>query len=391
MDYSIYPGDEEVPGQGIVLKKARKAQSPGGVLSNTVQPGGDTMLPNARRARLRQLQEQAAALDSAEPDITALQDYAKQQSQAGDAAMLNALAAQYAGESFQPVQTQFLRRAAAARDPMKIGGGMLTPDGQFIRDPFAARERQLSRLDRLIGAEQDDITAEERIAQARLDRLDREAENRRRDQRDYEFRVDAQRDRNANAQAIRFATDGNQFFTRASNLRNEYNKKADKIGEGTRHAETVMTLLTDPTIARDPTKQVSLVFAFGKMLDPESVVRESEYALIANARGTFEGLEQMPERIRSGARLTPSQLKSMQQVAQQLYAGSSQRRQDLADYYADIAARNRLNVDDILPPGSRRGGAAPAAPGKAAAPPAPTGIDQAVWNAMTPEERALWK
>lgn len=175
MDYSIYPGDEEVPGQGIVLKKARKAQSPGGVLSTNVQPGSDTVLPNARRARLRQLQEQAAALESAEPDIGQLQEFARQQGQAGEAAMLNALAAQYAGESFQPVQAQFLRRAAAARDPMKIGGGMLTPDGQFIRDPFKAQADRLSRLDRLIGAEQDDITAEERAEQARLDRLDARA------------------------------------------------------------------------------------------------------------------------------------------------------------------------------------------------------------------------
>lgn len=71
---------------------------------------------------------------------------------------------------------------------MKIGGGMLTPDGQFVRDPFATRERELTRFDRLIGAERDDILAAERAEIARQDRLDREAQRNRDSQRDYELR-----------------------------------------------------------------------------------------------------------------------------------------------------------------------------------------------------------
>jgi hypothetical protein len=147
-----------------------------------------------------------------------------------------------------------------------------------------------------------------------------------------------------------------QAFTRATKLREEFGKKSDKIGEGVRHAETVLTLLTDPTIKNDPTKQVSLVFSFGKMLDPESVVRESEYALISNARGVFDSLLQRPDQIMTGARLTDQQLKSMQQIAQQLFAGSTQRRQDLTNYYRGIAERNKIPVDDVLPMRSAGGG-----------------------------------
>ena len=151
-------------------------------------------------------------------------------------------------------------------------------------------------------------------------------------------------------------------FTRATNLRNELTKRSDKIQEGTRHAETVLTLLTDPTIAQDPTKQVSLVFAFGKMLDPESVVRESEYALIAQARGMFESLLQKPDQIMTGARLAPNQLASMRQIAQQLFAGSTQRRNDLMEYYRGIAQRNNIPVEDVLPMGASAapGGGGPA-------------------------------
>jgi hypothetical protein len=139
------------------------------MLTDVVPSQPQTMLPMARRARLLKLQQQAAEMEGAEPDVSQLQEFARMQGQAGQASMLNALAAQYAGEQFQPVQAQFLKRAMAAQEPMKIGGGMLTPDGKFIRDPFAAQERGLSRLDRLIQSEQGAITAEEAAALRRED------------------------------------------------------------------------------------------------------------------------------------------------------------------------------------------------------------------------------
>lgn len=115
--------------------------SPDGVLTQNVQAG--SALP-----RSMQIRKQIADLESQEDDVSAMQAYARQQGEAGQAAMLNALAAQFAGERFEPVQTQFLKRAAAAQQPMKVGRGMVTPDGQYIVDPGARREAQLGRLSR---------------------------------------------------------------------------------------------------------------------------------------------------------------------------------------------------------------------------------------------------
>lgn len=148
------------------------------MLTDVVPSQPQTMLPMTRRARLMQLQKQAAEMEGAQPDVSQLQEFARMQGQAGEASMLNALAAQYAGEQFQPVQAQFLRRAMAAQEPMKIGGGMLTPDGKFIRDPFAAQERGLSRLDRQIQLEQGALTAEEREQERRADAAQRERDRR---------------------------------------------------------------------------------------------------------------------------------------------------------------------------------------------------------------------
>lgn len=146
-EYSVFTNGEEMPEEGIVLKKTR-AKSKGGTLTTTVQPG-DAVLPSAisrYRQRATNLYNQGGQLYNSDPDLTQLQDFAKQRGEQGDRATLTALAAQFAGEGFAPVQEQLLKKAAAARDPMKLGGGMLTSDGNFIKDPFADRDKRAEFL-----------------------------------------------------------------------------------------------------------------------------------------------------------------------------------------------------------------------------------------------------
>lgn len=133
-----------------MLPQALGMQSPAGVLTQDVQPGN--ALPQSMRARAEELRNRVSVLEGQEPDISAMQAYAKQQGESGNSAMLNALAAQFAGESFQPVQGQYLKRALAAQEPMKLGSGMLTPDGKYLRDPFAERERRVAALEKQAGA-----------------------------------------------------------------------------------------------------------------------------------------------------------------------------------------------------------------------------------------------
>ena len=73
------------------------------------------------------------------PDMTAMNEYARQRSQGGDLDMLNSLAAAYAGERYAPNQASHLKRAMAARGPLEVSGGMLTNKG-FVEDPYAARK-----------------------------------------------------------------------------------------------------------------------------------------------------------------------------------------------------------------------------------------------------------
>lgn len=178
-DYSLlaqnFEPNEPEPagGTGIRLKKA-VAKSRGGMVTDKVQSQPDSALPNsvdAYRTRAADLYKQGEALYNAEPDTSGIQAFARQQGESGNAAMLNALAAQFAGESFQPVQAQFLKRAAAAREPMKFGGGILTPDGQFIKDPEVTQNKKaeflLAQAKQYEQMAQTADTARERIAAQR--------------------------------------------------------------------------------------------------------------------------------------------------------------------------------------------------------------------------------
>lgn len=150
-EYNVLPTyPDEGLQEGRVLRRAlAQSRTRGGMLTNSVQPSAGTTLPQTiagYRQREADLYKQGSELYNAEPDMSQLQAYARSRGQEGEGAMLNALAAQFAGESFQPVQAQFLKRAAAAQDPMKVGGGMLTPDGKFIKDPFASQDKKAEFL-----------------------------------------------------------------------------------------------------------------------------------------------------------------------------------------------------------------------------------------------------
>lgn len=149
LDYTLFNNEEEQPQVGLLKKTRAKIKSPGGVLSNSVQPGQASVLPNAidsYRTQSKELSDRAFAAMDAPVDYSAMQQMARDRSAQGDSAMLNALAAQFAGEQFAPVQQQFLKKAAAAREPIKMAGGLITPEGNFVKDPEAARDKEVNML-----------------------------------------------------------------------------------------------------------------------------------------------------------------------------------------------------------------------------------------------------
>jgi hypothetical protein len=146
---------------------------------------------------------------------------------------------------------------------------------------------------------------------------------------------------------------------RVDGVRREYTARLQKVQEAAGFADSVTQMIAMPDLAKNAPAQIALVMQFGKMLDPDSVVREEEQRMIMKARGLFDSWGMTPERIQSGAFLTPKQISQMQQIANQLRGNNGQRLNDLKTYYADFAKRNGLPVEDIVQGYSSSGGAIP--------------------------------
>ena len=128
-----------------MLPLTRQLNSVGGAITNDVQPG-QMMLPQTRRGLADYFTRRGLDAYAAEPDVTGLQQYARQRSEEGNRDMLRALAAQLAGERFAPVQAQFLKRAMAAQEPLKVGNaGYITPSGEYVKDTTYAQERRAEK------------------------------------------------------------------------------------------------------------------------------------------------------------------------------------------------------------------------------------------------------
>lgn len=93
---------------------------------------------------------------------------------------------------------------------------------------------------------------------------------------------------------------------------------------------------------------MSMLYAYVKLLDPGSVVRESEFATAA-ASGSFgEQVQGAAKSVLAGGRLPPSQRAEFLSEAERLYQGQVLGYDRIKGAYTEIANRNRLNPQNII-------------------------------------------
>jgi hypothetical protein len=127
-----------------------------------------------------------------------------------------------------------------------------------------------------------------------------------------------------------------------------------------------------------------------KLLDPDSVVRESELAMAMQATGKLDQLYNYANKIATGQFLSPKQKSEFRSLATEFYNSAAEQYNSKRTEYGNIAERNQLNVPDVvgnevkLKPVISKDASNKGTP-------APSGVPQNVWNVMTPQERSLWK
>lgn len=135
-----------------------------------------------------------------------------------------------------------------------------------------------------------------------------------------------------------------EIRTQENKLRTEFNPFKKQFQEAQTAQDKVVKSLARQTAAGD----VSAVFAYMKVLDPGSVVREGEQATARNAAGVPERIRNAYNRTLTGESLTPEQRQDFLETSQSLFESEKDKYEANKKVYEDIAVRQGLNVLNVI-------------------------------------------
>ncbi|MCP5015789.1 MAG: hypothetical protein GY938_11050, partial [Ketobacter sp.] len=96
-----------------------------------------------------------------------------------------------------------------------------------------------------------------------------------------------------------------------------------------------------------PAGDMALIFNYMKILDPGSVVRESEFQLAGNAGSLPERAQRAYDRIVKGNGLSPAMRKDFVDRSSRLFNAQNAQYQQTKGQFRDLATRYRMNPDNI--------------------------------------------
>lgn len=160
--------------------------------------------------------------------------------------------------------------------------------------------------------------------------------------------------------------DGNKGgFKGEDTLRDEFVKASGDFLKIRNAYGLVQAAAKDPSAGGD----MALIFSFMRILDPNSVVREGEFATAQNAAGVPDRVVNLYNRLIKGERLNPTQRADFVNQAKKIYEEQQGQHQVLESTYRDLAKRSKLNPDNVVIPLGREPGR-PAGQGPVSLPPA---------------------
>lgn len=99
---------------------------------------------------------------------------------------------------------------------------------------------------------------------------------------------------------------------------------------------------------QSPASDMAIVFGIMKLYDPNSVVRESEYATAENAGAAPDKVWNLYNKIKEGYRLTPAQRADFLGQADVLAQSQAQRTKQVMEHYKGIAERLGVDVRNVI-------------------------------------------
>lgn len=129
-----------------------------------------------------------------------------------------------------------------------------------------------------------------------------------------------------------------------SGIRKEFTKLSEPFVAVRDSYKRVLSAAENPSPAGD----IALIFNYMKMLDPQSVVREGEFATAANAGGVSEYIRNSYNRLVSGERLTAGQRQDFLGQARGLATEQLESQRALEDEFRRISSRQGIAPEDVI-------------------------------------------
>jgi hypothetical protein len=145
--------------------------------------------------------------------------------------------------------------------------------------------------------------------------------------------------------ALKDSRDLRKFkFGDEGTLRGEHIKLSKTFIEQRNAFGRIQAAASDPSQAGD----LALIFNFMKLLDPGSVVRESEFATAQNAANVPQRIQGIYNRTLTGKRLPDAQRKDFVARADKLFAQAEKDQSRLDTQFRGLAKRNNLSPGNVV-------------------------------------------
>ena len=162
--------------------------------------------------------------------------------------------------------------------------------------------------------------------------------------------------RRAGASSVSVNT-GQKGLDNTLKLRGDF--RSEPVYKAHQEMESAYSQIQQALKAATPVGDLAGATKIMKLLDPGSVVRESELGMAMSATGLMDRVQNYASNIISGHKLTPLQRKEFQALADALVAQSTYLYNTKRGEYSRIAERNGLGVEDVVGAASATGRSLP--------------------------------
>lgn len=139
---------------------------------------------------------------------------------------------------------------------------------------------------------------------------------------------------------------GQKGFDNTLKLRGDF--RSEPIYKAHQDVQSAYSQISTSLKQASPAGDLAGATKLMKILDPGSVVRESELGMAMAASGMLDRIENYAQNVIKGTKLTPTQRKDFQNLADTLYAESAKQYNAKRSEYKGIADRNELNSVDVV-------------------------------------------